>query len=73
MRNKKKPIAKDYQISKILSDTQKITAVLQESIDEALLMHKKAGNPVCEWKNNKVVWIQPDKIPTKENKKTSRS
>lgn len=69
MRNKKKPVVKD-QIFEIMSDTKKITAILQKSIDEALLMHKKAGNPVCEWKNNKVVWIQPDKIPTKKLKKS---
>jgi hypothetical protein len=25
-------------------------------------MHKQAGNQVCEWRNNKVVWIPAEKI-----------
>ena len=49
-------------ILKILSDTARVTQILQEGIHAALLKHKQAGNPVCEWRDNKVVWIPPEKI-----------
>jgi hypothetical protein len=52
----------DNEISKILNDHDKITAMIQSSIHAALLQHKQAGNPVCEWKDNKVVWIPSDEI-----------
>ncbi len=52
------------KISIILNNTEKVTAIIQSGIRAALLKHKQAGNPVCEWKNNEVVWIDPDKIPT---------
>ncbi len=53
---------KEDDISKILSDTAKLTQIIQEGIQTALLKHKQAGNPVCEWRDNKVVWIPPEKI-----------
>lgn len=52
----------DDAISQILSDTDKIIAIIQSGIHAALLKHKQAGNPICEWKNNKVVWVPADKI-----------
>lgn len=53
----------DDNISIILNDSAKVTAILQEGIKTALLKHKQAGNPVCEWRDNKVVWISPENIP----------
>jgi hypothetical protein len=56
------PEKDDDAISKILNDTDKITSIIQAGIHAALLKHKQAGNPICEWKNNKVVWVPADKI-----------
>lgn len=28
----------------------------------AILDHKRNGNPICEWRDGKVVWIQPEDI-----------
>lgn len=64
-----KPKKPKDKISIILNDTDKVTAIIQSGIRAALLKHKQAGNPVCEWKNNKVVWIEPEKIPTGKSKK----
>lgn len=58
-----KPQKNEDKISIILNDTNKVTAIIQSGIRAALLKHKQAGNPICEWKNNKVVWIEPEKIP----------
>lgn len=52
----------DDNISKILNDPDKVTKIIQSGIQDALLKHKQAGNQVCEWRNNKVVWIPAEKI-----------
>jgi len=59
----------DDEISKVFHDPIKITKVLQLGIQEALLKHKQAGNPICEWQDNKVVWISPEKIQIKLTEK----
>jgi hypothetical protein len=58
MQNKKT----QNHIQKILNDPEKVKEIIQEGIRGALLKHKQAGNPICEWKNGKVVWIPPEKI-----------
>ena len=52
----------DDNITKILNDPEKVTQIIQSGIQDALLKHKQAGNDVCEWRNNKVVWIPAEKI-----------
>ncbi|OGV38040.1 MAG: hypothetical protein A3E88_07575 [Legionellales bacterium RIFCSPHIGHO2_12_FULL_35_11] len=59
----------DDEISKVFRDPTKITKVLQAGIQAALLKHKQAGNPICEWQDNQVVWITPEKINLKPTKK----
>lgn len=59
---KKVKNASEDHISKILNDPAKVTGILQKGIHDALLKHKQAGNSVCEWRDNKVVWIPPEKI-----------
>jgi hypothetical protein len=36
--------------------------VLRRAVNQALLMHKRAGNPIATWKDGKVVLIPPDEI-----------
>lgn len=68
MTNKKKyPIENEIpdeedEISKAFRDPKRITQIMQAGIRAALLKHKQAGNPVCIWKDNKVVWIPPELI-----------
>lgn len=57
------------KISKILGDSAGLTRTLQSGIYSALLRHKQAGNEVCEWRDNKVVWVPPECIPVEPNKK----
>jgi hypothetical protein len=35
---------------------------IKRGVRNALRMHKLLGNPVCEWRDGKVVWIQPEDI-----------
>ena len=59
----------DDEITKVFHDPIKITKALQSGIQAALIKHKQAGNPICEWQDNKVVWIGPEKIQVKLTKK----
>ena len=47
----------------ILSDSNRIERAVQRAVQEALRMHKRAGNPVAVWRDDKVVWLAPDEIP----------
>jgi hypothetical protein len=55
--------ANDDPISKILHDPKKVTQIIQAGIKDALMKHKQAGNPICEWRDNKIIWISPEQIP----------
>jgi hypothetical protein len=45
-----------------LEDAQFIKQALARGVREALLRHKRLGNPICVWEDNKVVWIAPEDI-----------
>ena len=63
-----KPEKNDDKISEVMSDPMRIRDIIQSGINAALLRHKQAGNPVCEWRDNKVVWIKPENIRIGRNK-----
>lgn len=50
-------------IDEFFSNGSEIDEALQQAVKEALLKHKKAGNPVVSWKDGKIIWIQPEDIP----------
>lgn len=50
------------RISRIMNDSEQVRLIIQSGINAALLKHKQAGNPVCEWKDGRVVWIKPEDI-----------
>ena len=56
------------RISELLADREKINQALAKAVQDALLKHKQAGNPVAIWRDGKVVWIPPEEILAKENK-----
>ncbi|HKP87373.1 MAG TPA: hypothetical protein VJZ26_14810 [Blastocatellia bacterium] len=45
---------------------KEIEAVLRRAVQYALLMHKRAGNPIASWKDGKVVIIPPEDIPVED-------
>lgn len=57
-----KPEKHKDRISEIMNDPERVRVIIQSAINAALLMHKRAGNPVCESKDGKVVWVQPEDI-----------
>lgn len=50
-------------ITELLQDDALVTRALRAGVRNALRQHKRAGNPVCEWRDGKVVWIPAKKIP----------
>lgn len=61
MNNKNSAI--EVNIPKILEDQDRVVKAIQKGIKDALLKHKQAGNPVCGWKDGKVIWVSPENIP----------
>ena len=53
----------DRPPSERVHDIDRMLEEMSLGIQEALLQHKRAGNPVAVWRNNQVVWIQPEDIP----------
>lgn len=46
-----------------IENLPRIQDALRQGVQEALLRHKRAGNPVAVWREGQVVWIAPDDIP----------
>lgn len=47
-------------------DIPRILEEMQLAVREALLQHKRAGNPIAVWRNDRVEWIQPEDIPVED-------
>jgi hypothetical protein len=54
--------ASEPTISEKLANRALIDAALNKAAREAVLDHARAGNPVCTWRDGKVVWLQPEEI-----------
>jgi hypothetical protein len=46
-----------------LRDVRLIEQALVRAVQDALLRHKQAGNPVVEWRDGQIVWVAPEDIP----------
>ena len=49
-------------IDRIFEEGRLIDQALVEGVKQALLEHKRAGNPIAEWRDGQVVLIQPEDI-----------
>lgn len=61
-------VAEKKTIDELFRGGTEIDNALRKAVQQALLQHKKAGNPVAEWRDGKIVWIQPDDIIVEEKK-----
>jgi hypothetical protein len=50
------------EISRVFNDADIVTSAIQAGINAALLKHKQLGNPICIWRDGKVMWIAPENI-----------
>jgi hypothetical protein len=46
-----------------VDDMDRILEALRTAVREALIRHKRLGNPVAVWRDDRVVWIEPEDIP----------
>ncbi len=40
----------------------RMSRIMGEAVQQALLHHKRAGNPIAVWRDGRVVWIPPEEI-----------
>ena len=59
-------LAEKKTIDELFRDGKEIDNALRKAVQQALLQHKKAGNPVAAWRDGKVVLIQPEDIVIEE-------
>lgn len=48
---------------KRVQDVKLVEEALARAVSDALRDHKRAGNPVPEWRDGKVRWLAPEDIP----------
>jgi hypothetical protein len=53
----------DRRLNERVGNIARNRRAMGEAIQQALLEHKRAGNPVAVWRNGQVVWIPPEDIP----------
>ena len=46
-----------------VQDVNVVEEALARAVSDALRTHKRAGNPVPEWRDGKVRWLTPEEIP----------
>lgn len=49
-------------IDEIFKEGSLIDKALKMAVQEALVQHKQAGNPIVVWRDGKIVWLKPDEI-----------
>lgn len=50
------------RIARAFEEGTPIDEAITEAVRKARQEHKRAGNPVAEWRDGKVVWIAPEDI-----------
>jgi hypothetical protein len=55
------------EIGTLFNDREGMDRALAGAVRQALLQHKKMGNPVATWRDGKVVWIAPEDIEVSED------
>ncbi|MEW6327239.1 MAG: hypothetical protein AB1487_06555 [Thermodesulfobacteriota bacterium] len=52
----------EKSIDEIFAEGTLIDKALREGVQEALIIHKKLGNPIVAWRDGKIVRIRPEEI-----------
>ncbi|MDP2992331.1 MAG: hypothetical protein Q8O04_02305 [Deltaproteobacteria bacterium] len=53
---------REKSIDEIFAEGTLIDKALREGVQEALIIHKKLGNPIVVWRDGKIVRIRPEEI-----------
>jgi len=60
------PLTADVSTVARVNNLPRILEAISRAIREAVLAHKRAGNPVAVWRDGQVVWLQPEEIPDED-------
>ena len=52
----------EKDIGKIFAEGTLIDEAVRKAVKEAVLMHKRAGNPIVVCKDGEMVWLSPEEI-----------
>jgi polyhydroxyalkanoate synthesis regulator phasin len=55
-------------IEELFKKGDPIDQALRKGVQDALRRHKQAGKPICEQRDGKIIWIQPEDIDLDEAK-----
>ncbi|MCG3132001.1 MAG: hypothetical protein FLDDKLPJ_02811 [Phycisphaerae bacterium] len=56
------PIEETADIRAVFDDDSIIDQAMRDAVRDALLDHKRTGDPIVVWQDGKVVWIPADQI-----------
>jgi hypothetical protein len=59
---------KPWGREQVLAQAEVVEAAARQAVRQALLVHKRMGNPICVWRHGRVVWIPPEEISIPEDK-----
>ena len=62
MRNEKPKIDLNSSKNLLVEQRETIREVFKQAVRQAILEHKRAGNPITVSENGQVIWIQPEDI-----------
>lgn len=53
---------REKNIDQIFAEGTLIDRALKQAVHEAVLQHKRAGNPIAAWRDGRTVWLKPEDI-----------
>ncbi len=53
---------REKSIAELFEEGTAIDEALRSAVREALLYHRRIGNPIAVWENAKLVWVPPEEI-----------
>jgi len=53
---------RDKTIDELFEEGTAIDEALKTAVRDALLRHKKLGNPIAVWETSRVIWVPPEEI-----------
>ncbi len=56
------PSKKPLDRAEVLAQVEAVEAAARQAVRDALLFHKRMGNPICIWRDGRVVWIPAEEI-----------
>lgn len=52
----------EIDIDAVMQDDHILEEACQQAVRDALIDHKRTGDPIVVWENGQVVWIPADRI-----------